>query len=500
MAFWEKPEVRELLSAARAIRTYCMLTGRNRERTDELIDALAPFDGDAELIEPKQLIRLRKSMRDACSNIDEYTLTQVLAGNPPIWIGDGSRRPKIDEASDTAPQDWFKMILARLKSLWPKIWQRVLLPSLAVVLLILAMHFTQWSFKANLTITQIDRHISTDVHEEVRDLIVVARAIEVNQPVENQPITSTPAKRLFSQTMSKLRSYHHHEGTLNLEMIEQLAGFNPIVATQGSARDLWANLFGRKQIAEGNNDSKEPTQVNQVEEVARSAKEEVDKANENAALGAERIANALRKLERQTQNQLVAPKADSTQEPTQASVTPSQIAPRTPADLEGEDVMELVEFAIAGHRDFKEVVNLVAKETGRDSGNAVSDHVLSRLILLKQVKRMQDKISLVNRFALPMIYGSLGAALFCLIRVLTPALSDLGPARAFLRVLFGAFSAMTLSMLFIPANVFSINAQSNPTVIFLACFLFGYSFDAVLSALHRLEAFLQGRLKTPEIS
>ncbi|WP_372573777.1 hypothetical protein [Ruegeria jejuensis] len=83
-------------------------------------------------------------------------------------------------------------------------------------------------------------------------------------------------------------------------------------------------------------------------------------------------------------------------------------------------------------------------------------------------------------------------------RVLTPALSELAPARAFLRILFGAFAAMTLSMLFIPANVFSINEQSNPTLIFLACFLFGYSFDAVLSALHRMEAFLQGRLQPQE--
>ena len=87
MAYTDKQDVKDLLVAARSTRNYCMLTGRSPEASNALIDALAPFDGDHEAIELKNLTALRKAMREVCRGIDDYTLTKILDGDPPVRIG-----------------------------------------------------------------------------------------------------------------------------------------------------------------------------------------------------------------------------------------------------------------------------------------------------------------------------------------------------------------------------------------------------------------------------
>ncbi len=487
MALLEKPEVRDLLTAARATRNYCMLTGRGRDKSDQLIDALSPFDGNPNQIKSSHLVALRKAMRDICRDIDEYTLTRILDGDPPVRIGPAPIKPREGE-NRTKPMSLVQDVFGRFKIVWPKVWQRIMLPGIAIVLLLLAMHYTHWSFNANLILNRLDDHMAIDVHEEIRDLIVVARAIETNEQNGDGLGAGTPAQKLFNQTMSRLKAYHYQEESLRTDSINAASRFDAMLAAQAFVGGIPARLF-----APDLSNYPPPPSDTQLIDVEAETPLRSDLGIGDFPTTAATIVESMDKIDRATDEQIsqanIIAQAATPLEPEQASIDGMS---------EDVEIMRLVHIALAGHDGFHDIVRVIAEETGRNPASNAADHVVTRLQLLQTAEELKDKISRANRFALPMIYGSLGAALFCLVRVLTPALSDLGPARAFLRILFGSFAAMTLSMLFIPANVFTINDQSNPTLIFLACFLFGYSFDAVLSALHRLEAFLQGRLQPQE--
>ncbi|MEX0351271.1 MAG: hypothetical protein AB3N15_17750 [Paracoccaceae bacterium] len=493
MKLTEKPEVRDLLTAARATRTYCMLTGRGGDKSDTLIEALAPFDGSPSQIKAQHLVDLRKAMRDTCRDIDDYTLTRILDGDPPVRISNPSaryRKPSNEEEQDRDWTTWLPRFLTNLRQSWPWFWQRWVLPGIAIMLLILAMHYTHWSFSANLLLSRLDEHIATDIHEEVRDLIVVARAIESNGQEGSNSGSSAPAQKLFNETMSRLKAYHYQEEALRAESASASQRFDVLIATRESANGISAKLFPPQRRAPPS----PPVVKTEASTTSQGALGMigVGLGREQTLSSASDVMNTVNQIERETSRQMARAATAATASPT------GETGDGTANAADAAEQSSLVQIALAGHDGFLEIVREISKKTGRNSRSNPADHIVTRLQLLQSAEELKAKISLANRFALPMVYGSLGAALFCLVRVLTPALSDLGPARAFLRILFGAFAAMTLSMLFIPANVFTINEQSNPTLIFLACFLFGYSFDAVLSALHRMEAFLQGRLQPQE--
>ncbi len=492
MNLTEKPEVRDLLSAARATRTYCMLTGRGADKSDRLIDALSPFDGAPSQIKPHHLVELRKAMRDTCRDIDDYTLTRILDGDPPVRISAPASRTRRTNGSDEEDIDWsarLSNMYFRIKRGWPWLWQRWILPGIAVLLFIFAMHYTHWTFSANQLLARLNDHISTDIHDEVRDLIVVARAIETNGEQTSNPGSNAPAQKLFNETMSRLKAYHFQEYDLHTKTAAALKRFDIVVATREAIRGIGPKIF-------------QDTQSN------------VEKAVQNLKLGSESSGGMeTEEVETNLGSNTQSPK-DVVKTADQAEEKVEQLRNRSvvlnvnqragPPDenlpdlSEAEQMLAMIQIALAQRAGFLEIVKQISTQTDRHPERVAHDHIVSSLELLGSAEKLKSRISQANRFALPIIYGALGAALFCLVRVLTPALSELGPAREFLRILFGAFAAMTLSMLFIPANVFSINEQSNPTLIFLACFLFGYSFDAVLAALHRLEAFLQGRLQTQD--
>ena len=524
MAVTEKQEVRDLLAAARSTRNYCMLTGRSREASDRLIEALEPFDGNPSRITTAHLSSLRKAFSEVCKGIDDYTLTQILAGEPPVRIGKPPVTPRSDGEPSSAAgsmRNLLQRLTAQLRHYWPAVWQRAVLPGLAVTLLLLAIHYTQWSFSANLILSRLDRHVETDFHEEVRDLIVVARAIDRSEmrpddgasnalALQSGLMPGTPAQRQFNQTMSRMRAFHFEDEALHGDGTRANSRFDAINAAWEFII-TFSDRFGTDEILlpdaspgarpeDGEMAEEDAPPVLATDVVGLPSPAEILSPGEVSETN--NVVDDLKKIGEATDKEI---------KQTQEAIEAAAAARPTPTSPENTDVMEVgddkgqllqdvgfLSIALTANDGFVDTVRLIAERTGRNYKLRQGDHVQSRIELFRIAEELKDKIAKANRFYLPMIYGSLGAALFCLVRVLTPSLSDLGPGRAFLRVLFGAFAAMTLSMLFIPANVFSINSQSNTTMIFLACFLFGYSFDAVLASLHRLEAWLHGRVKTTE--
>ena len=480
MSIMDKQDIKDLLIAARGTRNYCMLTGRGAEKTDVLIDALAPFDGNLEDITPLQLVSLRKAMRDVCQDIDDYTLKKIIEGDSPIRMGASQTFAEslTENGQDGVRPSIVKIFRAWINRYWPAFWQRAILPAMAVGFLVLAMHYTHWTFNANVLLTRLDEHLDTDVYEEIRDLIVVANAIEKASANTGTPASNLPSQKLFSQTMNKLKNYHYREAKLRGESITAVDSFNAIAA-------LRERLVALPGTVTGGSVGFVETPADDT--VMASTSIEVQESEVAMLSPGDDLSNKLDAVDAGVSGDDV-----SITNTAQTESKGIPIAASSPASA--QNWTEPVSAAIEKDARFLEIVQIFSQRTYRHP-DISEDYVGTRSSLLQTARELAEKISIANRFALPMIYGSLGAALFCLVRVLTPSLSDLGPARAFLRILFGAFAAMTLSMLFIPANIFTINDQSNPTLIFLACFLFGYSFDAVLAALRRMETFFQERLQ-----
>ncbi len=98
-------------------------------------------------------------------------------------------------------------------------------------------------------------------------------------------------------------------------------------------------------------------------------------------------------------------------------------------------------------------------------------------------------IEITNKWTLPVLYGALGAVLYVLARHFNPFAASLTLARVALRITFAMFVAVTISMLFVPANIVSPAVVSAPSGIFLLCFIAGYSTDTFIRFLAKLNTY-----------
>ena len=69
-------------------------------------------------------------------------------------------------------------------------------------------------------------------------------------------------------------------------------------------------------------------------------------------------------------------------------------------------------------------------------------------------------------------------------RVLNPNVAPVGLLYAIMRTAFAGLAALTLSMLLIPSNLFSIGTDVNRPLTYLVAFIFGYSIEAFVSTLN----------------
>ncbi len=97
----------------------------------------------------------------------------------------------------------------------------------------------------------------------------------------------------------------------------------------------------------------------------------------------------------------------------------------------------------------------------------------------------------VHRWLLPTLHGALGAMIFCLVRAIRePFLYPLGPRDVFLRLFFGAFVGYLISAIFIPAGLLGQAVGSATPMVSLLAFVFGYSIDAFIALLNRMNGYV----------
>lgn len=101
-------------------------------------------------------------------------------------------------------------------------------------------------------------------------------------------------------------------------------------------------------------------------------------------------------------------------------------------------------------------------------------------------QQLRDQMAIITRWWLPILYGSVGAILFCLTKLIRDKSNAPKLAEVFLRLIFGGFAGFVVSALLIPSGVVPNSiAGSAPGASFLA-FIFGYSLDSFVSILERL--------------
>lgn len=149
--------------------------------------------------------------------------------------------------------------------------------------------------------------------------------------------------------------------------------------------------------------------------------------------------------------------------------------------------------------DFLELLNqvkaLIDEAIENAAGEDVNANFYSSILQVKNhVEEIRTRIDTIQRWYLPMIYGSLGCIVYCIWRILSPTVAALPLGHVALRIAFAALAAMTLSMLLVPSNSLAVGANPGTTLVYLLAFLFGYSIEVFVNTLRNLNQYMSSSL------
>ena len=169
--------------------------------------------------------------------------------------------------------------------------------------------------------------------------------------------------------------------------------------------------------------------------------------------------------------------------------------PNTAGQSLSRSVVQQVAAAPQGFREQIEAITKAQRLTMESAGRRpLNDYVISFKKMQSQMQVLKDLVSVVHLWALPIIYGSLGSIVYCMWRVLNPNLSSLGGLYVIMRTAFAGLAALTLSMLLVPSNIFTVGVELNRPFIYLLSFIFGYSIEAFVGTLNTLNTYLSHNL------
>jgi hypothetical protein len=117
------------------------------------------------------------------------------------------------------------------------------------------------------------------------------------------------------------------------------------------------------------------------------------------------------------------------------------------------------------------------------------DYIVSRTAIERLTQELRQKLNVVHLWALPIIYGALGSIVFSIWRVLNPNASSFNLFHSLIRMIFAGLAALTFSMLLVPSNIIAVGVDLNRPVIYLLCFIFGYSIETFVNTLNLLNLY-----------
>ncbi|MEM9795974.1 MAG: hypothetical protein AAF919_05775 [Pseudomonadota bacterium] len=327
------------------------------------------------------------------------------------------------------------------------IFNSVILAGMGMLFVLLAFHFSYWSSRTTFVLEAAEEFSEFDHFASVMKLVELETYFSQRSPDER--LADLEPHLLYLEAQSILRDHYSDEAHLPGQMWTQLVTMNPVVMVHDRLKRVVCTPTGEQTWA---------TQL----------------------VGCEPVLPVWDEAEGQMAGLDVDPKING-------------VVPTASRDL--------VFAPSAGFRNNLDQVRYLRDETMRASGrspNVVDEYAVSTYQLRLNAEQLMDKLNIVHRWALPIIYGALGSVVYCIWRVLSPHVAPLNMYYAILRTAFAGLAALTLSMLLVPASAVNVGADASRPMIYLLAFIFGYSIEAFVATLNALnqkvsETVLSGR-------
>ena len=365
--------------------------------------------------------------------------------------GSGERKALFDafqaayeEARATTDAFTMSEVLAGRSPFRDKTWRQTLgemaILAIGILLTIVALTYSFWAGRANATLEEFERFLEFDQRGQILRLIEMEGFFET--AVESPPEQNVEPLLVYNEVRDELRAHFTREAELPSDLARLINFDTPFDI-------LWtANIDRHCRV---------PTRSLRFVCPARYAA-----ATDGGAAA-----------------QVTAPQG--------AAADPATAdAPKPGTGVAPAGARRILR---ASYTSLSEDWRDAAKFAGR-SDKLASDGFLTRLSLQKQAEQLRRKVANVQNLWLPTVFGALGAIVYCMWRVLTPAAAPLGFLDTTMRIAFAALAGLTLSMLFLPANVLSLATTANRPLIYLIAFVFGYSVEAFVATLNSMNANL----------
>ncbi len=440
------------LEQARRLRNYLL---RSKAASNaKLVAAILPFDESGRSApEDRQrlYVAFQAAYEEAQSVTDPQTLSEVLAGRSPYLPK--TRREKIGNG---------------------------VLVCLGIVLTVMALSYSYWANRAVTTLDKIDGYLEFDHRATVLRLMEMESFFE-DSVGKDPPYGSDEPIIVYNEVRDALRSYYNLEFELPQELYDLIEFNTPLdiiwsanverfcydVPETGASNLLQSTLCARQAASY------------EADQAVGPAAAEADQA---AGMEADRAAAA-------------APAAAVDAEMRQISSAPAPApAPASAGGtsaVAGTDHPQLVLRTAASR--FLDRRNDVMAFAGRRQ-DLFSDVQEQRYILAQRAEQLRGILANVQNWWLPTIYGALGAVVYCMWRTLNPHVAPLGYLDGGMRIAFAALAGLTLSLLLVPSQMTGLGATPQRPLVYLIAFVFGYSIEAFVATLNRLNTAVSKKM------
>jgi hypothetical protein len=448
-----------IVEEARRVRDYLIAAGSRKAAA--LQAALRPFDvGTAS---DEDLAALRETCSTIFPQIERATLIAVL---------NGTFRLGPDHAGDR------RSLLSTTK----------FVGLFGLILMIASLHWTNWSTRAAAAMSNLER--VRDIQRSI-DVDDIVRTVNFCNYIQNVPDDNDVSR--FVSTAREIAYYDAIWLEARNTATRLQREFIPFPALRDRVR-LW--------VTTGGQDSLPPAAQIQLGGAGPppAAPAAPDAAGANVQSLSEDLKDHLQPVplgaghDDQREATAAAGQSDASQD---ASPTPD---PASQGELQqvylsaGQSVCDQFNqknYRLSEQFDWYksslarvgEIIPLETRDSLFKGGSEASIEVLQT--------RLAQLQSLAHRWLLPVLYGALGAVIFCLVRALRAThLLPMSGSEILLRVGFGAFVGYIVSALLIPSGMFAGQFSGGAPLASLAAFILGYSIDSFLSVLNRLNGMV----------
>ena len=316
----------------------------------------------------------------------------------------------------------------------------VVLTFIGVILVLTAFHFSYWSNRTSFILVESEKFMNFNHFQSVMKLVELENYFDQIQEGPQTP--DLEPQLVYLEGISALRSHYTDEQELPRKMSDRIIEFNPI----SNRWDKWKR----------------------------------------------RYCSGLTAADWEGGRSLLS-RVFACPEPMERRAQVLGFSPSGTRSLTG-----VVDTVTTSFRTKLSQIEALQRETMSAAGRAMyQDYARSQYQVRGLAHELSERLNIVHRWALPIIYGALGSIVYCMWRVLNPNVAPVGLLYAIMRTAFAGLAALTLSMLLIPSNLFSIGADVNRPLTYLVAFIFGYSIEAFVSTLNVVNTYLSTNL-TPK--